>query len=752
MFALNVFIIFLLAFENRITVPYWLQPIGRMHPMFLHFPIVILMLAMLLEFFRFRAEYSAQDLYQRFASNLLLIGAISSGVAVIMGLFLSKEDGYTGAALQWHKWTGVSVVFIASAIHWSRNSPWYKAPVARAGAIIIFFCLIFAGHYGATLTHGENFVLEPVMPAAKKVPIAQAIVFDHLIQPVFEKKCISCHNPEKLKGNLILADARSILKGGKTGKLFVAGKPELSLLLQRIHLPLEEKKHMPPKGKIQLSEDEIALLYYWIKANADFTKKVIELPVHDSLRILASALLKPAEEVEEQFDFAAADEETVRKLNNNYRVIYPISKGSPALAVNLYNKDTYTSQALNELSAVKKQIISLELNKLPVKDADLQYIGRFENLRKLNLNFTDITGKGLKELAQLKHLQSLSLSGTKVNYPDLQQQIGVFKSLNTLTVWNTEIKESEIKQLQKSNKHIELISGFRDDGKNPIQLTPPLLKNSSTIFSESLPVLLKHPIHGADIRYTTDGSEPDSVKSPVFRNKTILKENTVLKARAYKAGWLGSNVVAFNFYKSRYKPDSVILLAPFDENNQANGIRTFFDGQLGSSDLPKKSSSDKWAGFSKNNMELLLEFKKETAVSSVALNTMMRPEAGIYPPAAIEIRGGTSKTGMQLITIIRPPLPEKGPNPLIKVIECKFQPRTVSYLKIIAKPLKKRPQVVPVKKPPPKPPVKKSPPKPVKKPPLKPVKKPAEARKSKGKPPLPADKPALLFVDEIFIN
>ena len=91
----------------------------------------------------------------------------------------------------------------------------------------------------------------------------------------------------------MLTDAKSILKGGKTGKLFVAGQPEISLLLQRIHLPSEDKKHMPPIGKSQLNPQEIALLSLWIKAKADFTKKVIDLPLNDSLRLIASTFLSP---------------------------------------------------------------------------------------------------------------------------------------------------------------------------------------------------------------------------------------------------------------------------------------------------------------------------------------------------------------------------------------------------------------------------------------------------------------------------
>ncbi|WP_315820395.1 hypothetical protein [Paraflavitalea speifideaquila] len=48
-------------------------------------------------------------------------------------------------------------------------------------------------------------------------------------------------------------------------------------------------------------------------------------------------------------------------------------------------------------------MVSLNLDKMPVKDEDLAIIARFKNLRKLNLNFTAITGN---TLAQLKNWNS----------------------------------------------------------------------------------------------------------------------------------------------------------------------------------------------------------------------------------------------------------------------------------------------------------------------------------------------------------
>src|SRR6218665_69069 len=536
--GLNIFILFLLAAESYVTIPQWLQPIGRMHALVLHFPIVILILAMLMEFFRFRTEFAKEKFYAEFTSALLLVGALLSAVTVIMGLFLSHEPGYEGGTLQLHKWFGVSITFISSFICLFRDSVRYGAKTAMAGAAAGVCGLMVTGHYGAAITHGENFILEPVT-SKKAVTPDKALVYRDVVQPVLESKCVSCHNAAKVKGGLMLTDEESLLKGGKTGKLFVPGQPQVSLLLKRIHLPAEDNKHMPPTGKTQLTPAEISLLRLWVKDKEGFTRKVSELPENDSLKMIAVGFLKPSETVEEQYDFAAADDKVIKKLNNNYRSIYPLSAGSPALAVNIYNKATYAPGILTDLSPIKKQITALDLHKMPVKDAELKTIAQFENLRTLNLNFTDITGSALNDLTP-----------------------------------------ADIQHLKNKHKKIQFIEGFKDEGEL-MKIIPPQVKNPQFVFTKPIPLLLHHPIKGTDIRYTTDGTDPDSIKSAAYKPGIIISENTTVKAKAFKAGWLSSSIAAYTFCKNTYKPDSIRLLTIPHDRHQVDLGKTLNDGEFG---------------------------------------------------------------------------------------------------------------------------------------------------------------------------
>ncbi len=690
--VLDIFIVFLLLFEGKLHIPAWLQSIGRVHPLLLHFPIVILIMAMLLEFFSFRKDMASNAFYKKLTYYLLLSGTLLAGVTVFMGLILSHEEGYSGETLQWHKWTGAAIFFVASVIYFIRNTGWYKSALAKAGAIVTVLVIIVSGHFGAAITHGDNFISQPlaVYYPEQQVPFEQAVVFNDVIKPVIVKKCASCHNPDKLKGELILTDSASVMKGGKSGKLFNPETPELSLLIQRIHLPVDEKKHMPPAGRPQLTDVEAMLLTRWIQSKKIyFSEKVAELPEQDSLRMVAATVLQPSDVVE-VYDFSAADEKTVAKLNTDYRTILPLAKESPALAVNLYNRDVYSVKQLQELDAVKKQVVSLDLNKLPVSDADLKSISQFENLRHLYLNFTDITAIGLKALLPLQHLQSLAISGTKINYKDLIAVLPVLKDLKTIAVWNTPLSEAEIKQLQTSNKNIRFIEGFVDDGSDKLKLNPPHVENASMVFAQSSPVLLSHPVKGVEIRYTLDGTEPDSLKSPVFSSAVTVKENTVVKAKAYKPGWFSSDVVNFSFLKSTIKPDSLRLLYKLNSVHQAEGANTFFDTRLGVIGANNPAWANNWAGVKHTDMGFVALFNKPVTVSSLGLHYMVEEETGILPPGSVQVWGGADEQHLKLLTTFsKAPLPAKKEKPTIRIMQSSWAPVTVSCLKIIATPHEK---------------------------------------------------------------
>ncbi|HEX3149810.1 MAG TPA: PSD1 and planctomycete cytochrome C domain-containing protein [Gemmataceae bacterium] len=93
--------------------------------------------------------------------------------------------------------------------------------------------------------------------------------FERKIRPLLLAKCLSCHGPEKPKAGLRLDTSAGLTKGGKSGPVVVAGKPDESLLIQAVRRQGDLK--MPPDDR--LSDQEVLELVSWIKAGAVWPKE-----------------------------------------------------------------------------------------------------------------------------------------------------------------------------------------------------------------------------------------------------------------------------------------------------------------------------------------------------------------------------------------------------------------------------------------------------------------------------------------------
>jgi hypothetical protein len=94
-------------------------------------------------------------------------------------------------------------------------------------------------------------------------------VTQHDVIPILLRRCAMCHGPEYQEGGLTLLSKATMLKGGKSGPAIVVGKPEDSLLLEKL---LSDS--MPPKADRSMAgiepptKSELETLTSWIAAGA----------------------------------------------------------------------------------------------------------------------------------------------------------------------------------------------------------------------------------------------------------------------------------------------------------------------------------------------------------------------------------------------------------------------------------------------------------------------------------------------------
>jgi hypothetical protein len=119
---------------------------------------------------------------------------------------------------------------------------------------------------GAALTGADS----PAPAAAPSAP-ASTVNFIRDVQPVLESRCLECHNPDKVKGDLLMHTAEAMLKGGDSGAGIVAGKPDASEIIKRVILPADHDDVMPPKKSGEpLTAEQVKALKQWVAEGAQW--------------------------------------------------------------------------------------------------------------------------------------------------------------------------------------------------------------------------------------------------------------------------------------------------------------------------------------------------------------------------------------------------------------------------------------------------------------------------------------------------
>lgn len=101
-------------------------------------------------------------------------------------------------------------------------------------------------------------------------------------------------------------------------------------------------------------------------------------------------------------------------------------------------------------------------------------------------------------------------------------------------------------------------------------VTGPILSPESRTFKGSLTVTMSPSLEGSSIRYTLDGSEPDSGK-PAYAGPLTLTATTVVRAIAVKAGHHPSPPVT-RIYTLEQAPDTQVTLGPGRERLLPGGL------------------------------------------------------------------------------------------------------------------------------------------------------------------------------------
>jgi len=551
--------------------------IGKLHLLLLHLPIGLLGFAFLLELLA-RVQHKPE--LKEAAKYALAFGIPAAVLAAGTGWLLSQQGGYDADLLQKHQWLGFATAAFSIACWLMRGSDWYFVSLA-----ILSGTLAFAGHYGGALTHGEGYLFAPAKQALKEdsktaygKPDSQVVVYQAFIQPIIEQKCISCHNPNKKKGGLLMDSPDHILLGGEDGPVLVAGKPDESPILQRPLLPLHHDDHMPPAGKPQLTDREITLLRWWIEQGADPQKKFGQMKLTPEIEKLFQAPAHTENPVY-ALNIPKADASTIERLRARGIAVMPLGREGSLLSVSLTGNHKLSADLLSGLKDIAPQITQLDLANTNADDRMCNILDALPNLSRLNLAHTAITDATVKSLAKMQYLDYLNLVNTKVTDACLSDLKGL-KNLRSLYVWQTGIQAPSLSQLTSQLPGLKVDSGDMNDTSTvPLPLRAPKVLFARNIFEDTVQVSFDFP-KMVDVHYAFNEASP-TTQSPKYEgNPIVLKESTKVRALAVKPGWANSSIVEASFVKRKYRIQNAVLAAPPSPKYPGNGASSLIDGKI----------------------------------------------------------------------------------------------------------------------------------------------------------------------------
>jgi len=249
--------------------------IGRLHPLLLHFPIALLVVAAGLETIRWVA--GKREAPSPTAAGCLLIGTAMALLSVWAGWELAEHEGEAGQLVELHRWTAIATLAlavlasIALMLRRWKGRDWTGAHVGLT--LLAAVMVAVSGHFGAEMVWGEGWVLEPLKgveqetPAA--VPMAEAPPTWGDVESILTAHCEKCHGPKRQKAGLQLVPWAAMFEGAIGEWVVAPGDVDASLLCKLITLPAGSEDAMPPEGKADpLTPAQVTTIKAWIAGGA----------------------------------------------------------------------------------------------------------------------------------------------------------------------------------------------------------------------------------------------------------------------------------------------------------------------------------------------------------------------------------------------------------------------------------------------------------------------------------------------------
>ncbi len=421
-----------------------IQILGKLHLLILHLPIGILLLGVLLEWIRL---WRKEQVSRNTLTLIYFIGTLATLFACISGYILSRSGDYNLEKVSLHQWAGILTfglstgIFLLSLKNYQKIQ-WSVIPLALFVGI--------TGHLGGNLTHGEGFLWNNEKIEDLTLNIENTdnpLVYEEVIQPILDYKCVSCHGENKAKGKLKLHNREQFTIPGKSGEIILPEANDNGILYDRINLPSDDEDHMPPDHKRQLSEHELSLINWWIENGANFERRILDFEDGEMMKdklvqLVASSGSEGVANIPAYLpkeELPPVDPLLINTLMEKNVVVLPAGNESAFLEVNFVNVKEIDTEIKQILKQVAPHIVRLKLSDINVDNETLEIIADMKNLIRLYLDESGMTNESLNHLKDMPELRYLNLNGNDIDEDGIQV-LANNKQLEEIFAYHTKIE------------------------------------------------------------------------------------------------------------------------------------------------------------------------------------------------------------------------------------------------------------------------------------------------------------------------
>ncbi len=468
----------------------WLTVLGRLHPVFVHFPIALAVAAALVECWR---AIRRDQALSAFALVAIWFAAIASLATAASGWCSAEYESHpSSGTLFLHRWLGVgsAVVLLALAVGGGviqqrrlggRVGLWRMTLIAAAGAVSL------TGHFGGSMVYGDSYLAdavwaaldqteraqrddavraakerlgiasapEVVLASGESAPVVVAhgdavIDFDSQIVPILKSRCYECHGNGKKKGGVRLDDYDR-MTAERAGEWVVKpGDVLASLMVNYIELPADDEGAMPPEGD-RVPQGEIALIRQWISQGAPRGATTSPGALSDSGWSIPERSLT-------QDELARIQAET-RVLAKRGISVAPVAAGSSSFEVDASRATPpVTANDLERITSLAEFLVILNLAHGEFGDLVGGSFLQLNHLRALRLDHTEAGDNVAAAVATLPNLRSINFVATPLTDRGLDS-LRNLKSLQKLYLWSSATTSAGVDRFRVSRPEVQVIDG-----------------------------------------------------------------------------------------------------------------------------------------------------------------------------------------------------------------------------------------------------------------------------------------------------